>query len=93
MSGSPSVVLDNEPASGFVSAESRLLLHNLATTGQNHPRDTPVGLLLSGAPDTTVLKNLRDVLSNLHPLFLGLHLLTPFARPSPQVRIASTQPL
>ena len=66
--GSPSITLDGEPVTGFVSSKARALTYYLAATGRSHTRESLAGLLWSDVPDATARKNLRDVLPNLRRL-------------------------
>lgn len=70
--GSPTVKVDGETITGFVSSKAAALLYYLAATGRVHTRDALAALLWPDAPEAVAKKNLRDVLSNLR------HLLEPY---------------
>ena len=70
--GSPSLTLDGNEVTGFVSAKAVALVYYLAVTGRSYSRDALAGLLWGDFPDDRAKKNLRDVLSNLRKL-VGEH--------------------
>ncbi len=66
--GSPQVLLDNRPISGFATAKTQALLFYLAVTAQPHSRDTLANLFWGDSTEQKAKKNLRDALSNLRKL-------------------------
>ena len=66
--GSPQVMLDNRPISGFATAKTQALLFYLAVTAQPHSRDTLANLFWGDSTEQKAKKNLRDALSNLRKL-------------------------
>ncbi len=66
--GTPSVSLDGEPVTGFVSSKAQALVFYLVATGRTHTREALAGLLWSDMPDAAARRNLRNALSNLRQL-------------------------
>lgn len=69
--GSPEVLIDGEPVTGFHSAKSRLLLYYLATVRRSHSRTSLAGFLWGDLPDKNASNNLRKSLTNLRKLVNG----------------------
>jgi predicted ATPase/DNA-binding SARP family transcriptional activator len=64
--GSPEVILDGEPATGFVSDKARALLFYLAVEAdRGQRRETLAGLLWPDYPERSARTNLSNTLSNL----------------------------
>jgi len=64
--GSPEVILDGEPATGFVSDKARALLFYLAMEADRaQRRETLAGLLWPDYPERSARTNLSNALSNL----------------------------
>ena len=63
--GSPMIRLDQIPIKGIAYSRGIALLYYLATSGQEHSRDSLAGLLWPESTDGQARKNLRDVLANL----------------------------
>jgi predicted ATPase/DNA-binding SARP family transcriptional activator len=64
--GSPEVILDGEPATGFVSDKARALLFYLAVEADRaQRRETLAGLLWPDYPERSARTNLSNTLSNL----------------------------
>lgn len=66
--GSPTLIYNDEPLTGFVSSKAVALLYYLVATNRPHGRDVLATLFWADAPDPRARKNLRDVLSNLRKL-------------------------
>lgn len=71
--GTPRILLDNAPVTGFVSSKAQALLCYLAMTGRSHSRQMLAALLWAEMPETDARANLRVTLSNLRQL-LGSYL-------------------
>ncbi len=63
--GNPSLQLEGEPVTGFISNKAVALVYYLAATGRSHGRDVLASLLWGDFSENKAKKNLRDVLSNL----------------------------
>lgn len=70
--GSPRVLRAGQVVTGFVSRKAQALFFYLAITGQVHQRSRLAAMFWPDVEDARALKNLRDVLPNLH------HLLDPY---------------
>ncbi len=71
--GSPSILQDHEPVTGFVSSKATALVYYLAATNRTHSRDSLAALFWADVPEARAKKNLRDILSNLRKR-IGPHL-------------------
>jgi predicted ATPase/DNA-binding SARP family transcriptional activator len=71
--GIPSVQMNGETVTGFISNKAAALLYFLAITGQRQTRESLTNLFWGEFPEGRAKSNLRDVLSHLHQL-LGDHL-------------------
>ena len=63
--GNPSLQVEGEPVTGFVSNKAVALVYYLAATGRSHGRDVLANLLWGDFSESKAKKNLRDALSNL----------------------------
>ncbi len=70
--GPPRILRAGQPVTGFVSRKAQALFFYLAMTSQVHQRSHLAGMFWPDVEDARALKNLRDVLPNLH------HLLHPY---------------
>lgn len=71
--GTPTVTLDDEPVTDFVSTKSQALLFYLAVSSQAHARSSLATLLWDDVPENKARASLRSVLKNLKCL-VGSHL-------------------
>jgi WD40 repeat protein/DNA-binding SARP family transcriptional activator len=66
--GNPSVTLDGEPVTGFVSSKAQALVFYLAATSQPETRESLAGLLWSDRSESAAKNSLRNALTNLRQL-------------------------
>jgi len=66
--GAPSLTLNGQPVTGFISNKAPALIYYLAATEHSQMRDLLAALLWTNTPDLYAKKNLRNVLSNLRTL-------------------------
>ena len=66
--GSPSLILNGQPVTGFISNKAPALVYYLAATEHAQMRDLVATLLWTNTPELDAKRNLRTVLSNLRTL-------------------------
>ncbi|MEM7130025.1 MAG: tetratricopeptide repeat protein [Chloroflexota bacterium] len=63
--GSPIILHNQEPVTGFISSKATALVYYLAATHRTQSRELLATLFWGDVPDSRAKKNLRDILSNL----------------------------